>query len=490
MNTLKLRIAEEMMSKMRTLAEARYPEQEWATYLECGWHSSGDRLSALTVVGLVEPRVGDLNVEVEHVELQETYTLRTAMTVEKSGLAPGVVHSHPKGFRVTPSPIDDDMDRYHAQYFAGFAPGRPYVSLILGRTCEGVPLISGRAHFQDRWYEIDEVVIVGSEVLRNPVEGRKLPAPPPSIAARMERFLSGFGAQSAARLWGSTVMVVGCGGTGSAALHSLARSNVGRIILVDTDRLENSNAERIHGAFENFLPAPGKAGPPKVEVARKLIHAINSKIEVIAFEGNLLHDEIRTLAIESDLVLGCTDSHHGRVAASELAFRYFVPVLQVNVTMETKQDRVTGQVLQLNRYGPGLGCAYCRSQVNAVLLSQELMTPEERDNRKNAAEQAVLRGEKPDPYWTREPIIPTVGSLTTLAAELMMNSTLGILTGRYSGLAQFLELDLLAVDLGVISVPFRSKPDCSCTSFAGHGDASEAGRLISAPGHWSTPKKR
>ena len=60
--------------------------------------------------------------------------------------------------------------------------------------------------------------------------------------ARAERFVSAFGEQALARLRGSTVAVVGAGGTGSAAIEVLARAGVGKLIIIDPDHVETSES--------------------------------------------------------------------------------------------------------------------------------------------------------------------------------------------------------------------------------------------------------
>ena len=56
--------------------------------------------------------------------------------------------------------------------------------------------------------------------------------------------LAGFGPDRQARLQAATVLVIGAGGLGCPALFYLAAAGVGRIVLLDSDRVEVSNLQR------------------------------------------------------------------------------------------------------------------------------------------------------------------------------------------------------------------------------------------------------
>lgn len=76
------------------------------------------------------------------------------------------------------------------------------------------------------------------------------------------------------RLRGASVAVFGLGGVGGYAVEAFARAGVGRLFLVDADRVEASNLNRQLLALENTI------GRPKVEVARERIALINPDARV------------------------------------------------------------------------------------------------------------------------------------------------------------------------------------------------------------------
>ncbi|MEH6948083.1 MULTISPECIES: ThiF family adenylyltransferase [Peribacillus] len=76
----------------------------------------------------------------------------------------------------------------------------------------------------------------------------------------------------------STVAVLGIGGVGSFAAEALARSGVGRLVLVDKDDVDITNVNRqIHALLSTV-------GQQKVELMRDRVKEINPDCEVIALK--------------------------------------------------------------------------------------------------------------------------------------------------------------------------------------------------------------
>jgi tRNA A37 threonylcarbamoyladenosine dehydratase len=76
----------------------------------------------------------------------------------------------------------------------------------------------------------------------------------------------------------STVAVLGVGGVGSFAAESLARSGIGRIILIDKDVVDITNINR------QLIALLTTVGQPKVELMRERIGLINPACEAIALK--------------------------------------------------------------------------------------------------------------------------------------------------------------------------------------------------------------
>lgn len=479
MDAATVRIPAGVWAALEPLLTRRYPRKEWATFFRFGWRVVGDHL-LISLAALEPPGDGDLDETISIVGIQEPYTVRTVMQAERQPLALGVIHSHPQAYGTVASPTDDDMDSYFAEYMASFLPRRPYASLIFAKDKNGRREFSGRIWFEGKRYTVEKTVVVGDTVEshdRGP-EARNTIAfegSAPTVAA--------YGEEAALKLQAATVAIVGVGGTGSAVAHLLTRAGVGRLVLIDHDLFESRNLERLHGSKQEHV----SSRPRKVDLVSKMCLEINPALKVIAIEGNCLRRLAMDWLLRSDLVLGCTDTMHSRVALSEIAYRYLVPVIDTAVQLDGKDGVVTAEVMQFTRYHPGAPCIYCRGLVDSAQLAFELMPEGEREERKRAADAARRRGEKADMYWKEQAQLLTVGHLTTAAAGIAAAYTVGLITGRFKPPATFYQCDILADGLGYGPVEIEPRPGCACSEVVGFADQGSHRAVISPPTHWPEP---
>ena len=465
-------------SQLLELLFSRYPQWEWATFARFGWRDTPTGL-VLTLAAIDPPSGDELDDTVGHVAIQEPYSLRIALGADTHPLAIGVIHSHPRDCHTSASSIDDDMDRYYASYFADFAPDRPYVSLIFAETDDGVHG-TGRVHWRGQWHPVHRFPVNGTVVtVDGPSDRSRATAP----MERVARLAAAFGQDAAARLQRATVAVVGAGGTGSPAIEVLARAGVGHIIAVDPDCFAESNLERLHGSVDQDIVDR----PSKVAIAKRHVASINPKCKLTMLRGRLPQPQVVDALVHADAAIGCTDQQHSRLALSDLAIRYNVPVIDVGVALEGENGHVTGQIVQLIRMLPHDPCALCRKMIHPVRVSQELMSDEERRQRIAAAEQAEARGEKPDGYWLREAQLNTVGYITTAAGALAAGYAIGWIANRFEPPFTRLQMNLSAPFLDVTDADHSPRPDCPCRRIRGWADQSQAEAFITAPMHWPIP---
>lgn len=105
------------------------------------------------------------------------------------------------------------------------------------------------------------------------------------------------------RLAQASVVLIGCGGLGSWVASGLACAGVGRLVLLDDDRVALSNLNR------QILFSEAQIGQLKVEAARRSLLALNSdlKVDTIAKRVMGLSDLVSVLDPQPDLVIATAD---------------------------------------------------------------------------------------------------------------------------------------------------------------------------------------
>jgi len=123
------------------------------------------------------------------------------------------------------------------------------------------------------------------------------------VHRRFDRTARLLGEEAIGRLARSTVTVFGVGGVGGAAAEALVRTGVGRVILVDFDRICVTNTNRQVHAMKGTL------GKRKVEVMAERLRAINpdATVETRA-EFYSAASASRLLVPEPDVVVDAIDN--------------------------------------------------------------------------------------------------------------------------------------------------------------------------------------
>ncbi len=146
--------------------------------------------------------------------------------------------------------------------------------------------------------------------------------------------VAGIGLDGQAKLLDSSVLVIGAGGLGSAALPYLAGAGVGRIGIVDGDVVELSNMQRqvLHVDL----------GRNKAESAAERVRALNPEIVVEEYRDFLTLSAARDLFSEYDLVMDCTDTFESKFLISDAAQAADVPLIWATAVAMQGQCSVFG----------------------------------------------------------------------------------------------------------------------------------------------------
>jgi molybdopterin/thiamine biosynthesis adenylyltransferase len=133
--------------------------------------------------------------------------------------------------------------------------------------------------------------------------------------------LDDIGIEGQQRLLASRALVVGAGGLGSPVALYLGTAGVGRITLVDDDRVDLTNLQR---QIAHDLSCVGK---PKAESARRSIHAINPEVQVDAIVQRADAGLLDTLLPHCDVVLDCSDNFATRQALNAACVAHRKPLV-------------------------------------------------------------------------------------------------------------------------------------------------------------------
>lgn len=123
------------------------------------------------------------------------------------------------------------------------------------------------------------------------------------------------------KLLDSRVFIVGAGGLGSPAALYLAAAGVGRITLIDNDRVERSNLQR------QILHSDHLVGHPKTESAAQRLNALNPDIEIITIDERLGDENVDELVSGQDVIIDGSDNFPTRYLLNDACIRQSLPLV-------------------------------------------------------------------------------------------------------------------------------------------------------------------
>jgi len=130
----------------------------------------------------------------------------------------------------------------------------------------------------------------------------------------------------------ASIVLLGAGGLGAPAALYLAAAGVGRLTLIDDDRVERSNLHR------QVIHADARVGMAKTESARMTLAALNPRVNVEIHNERLRADNVERLLRGHDLVVDGADNFPARYLLAAATRRLNMPMVYGAV------ERFTGQV--------------------------------------------------------------------------------------------------------------------------------------------------
>jgi molybdopterin/thiamine biosynthesis adenylyltransferase/rhodanese-related sulfurtransferase len=156
------------------------------------------------------------------------------------------------------------------------------------------------------------------------------------------------GVEGQLKLLDSRVLLIGAGGLGSPASLYLAAAGVGRLGIVDDDRVDESNLQR------QIAHSTERLGEWKAESAKRTLEALNPDVEVIPYLERLTSENVdRILDDGWDVIVDGADNFPTRYLVNDAAVWHDIPLVHGSIY------RFEGQVTVFKPHeGPCYRCLF------------------------------------------------------------------------------------------------------------------------------------
>lgn len=362
------------------------------------------------------------------------------------GLSLVLAHSHPfSQGHVRFSTVDDEGENKLMPSIFARTAEQPHGALVLGIKGFDARTWTGR---DGSVSPVHRLVEVGRHFT---IHERDASFDREAVPPFFDRSVRAFGEAGQRTLAALHVAIVGVGGTGSIVAEQLAHLGTGHIHLLDYDRLEETNLNRVVGSFSS------QVGIPKVEVALKHIRRIREDILVSSVQGDVLSARDARGLLDSDIIFCCTDSHGSRFVLNQIAYQFMIPVIDMGVRIQVVDGQVEGMSGRIQMLAPGLACLVCQEFLDPAAVRRDLLTQTER-----AA----------DPYIVGAAVAqPAVISLNGTVASLAVTMMLSAVTGFPSDARHQVYVGTRGVVRTAESLPQKDCVVCSGRGALGRGDS-------------------
>lgn len=330
------------------------------------WHpSQGKSRDSALISKLILPASGDRHVH-GNASFESTFferALDVAMS-EQAGLA--LLHSHPGGQGWQDMSQDDiHAEQGHAPAVFG-ATKRPFVGLTMAGQGEWSARFwehdTGRVYFR---VPCSSVRVVG-ERMKTYYNNALRPIPRPMLS--QTRTISSWGEECQQDLVRLKVGVIGIGSVGGIVAEALARTGFQKILLIDFDKVEECNLDRLQYASKKDI------GHYKIDVLaqrlKEIATANNFQVETIR---NAVYEEKGfRAALDCDIIFSCVDRPWGRYVLNLIAYAHLIPVFDGGIAVAlNKNGKLRKADWRAHTATPGRACLECLGQYTPSDVSLE-----------------------------------------------------------------------------------------------------------------------
>jgi molybdopterin/thiamine biosynthesis adenylyltransferase len=319
--------------------------------------SSGINRFTAIVTSIIMPEVGDREVH-GNVTFFSKYVERALKTAKIRGEGLIFLHSHPaKGWQGM-SRDDIIAEKCLSPSVYGVTQ-LPLLGMTLGidevwsaRFWKKHPI--KRRFYHRLWCK--NVKVVGKKLSVSFIPQQKSRINP----KRQIRTISAWGEQTQKELSQLKIGIVGLGSVGSMVAEILSRMGFTKFVLIDFDRVEEKNLDRLVGVY------PKDIGKPKVDVIAKSLKrsASSKKIHIDKYQFSICEEMGFRASLDCDVLFSCVDRPWPRQVLNFVAYAHLIPVIDggIKVRTNTKNTIIKGADWKTQIVGVGRTCLACLGQ--------------------------------------------------------------------------------------------------------------------------------
>lgn len=432
--------------------------QEHAAVLAATPYLVADKLHLL-VRDLVLARDGVDHAARGHIALTADFVRDTSAFCAENDLVYLSAHNHGGANMVSFSPID--LSAHERLY--------PTLQQLTGNPVGGL-VYASNAVAGDIWLADRRVGLSAYTVVGFPRRDLRDRPASDSVEAfethQRQSLLLGTNGQRILR--GLKIGVIGAGGMGSLLIEFLGRLGVGSVIVVDPERLEESNLSRVVGSeFRDFRPRwPWKKATRKIDIARRVFKAANPRGTFRGIFDDFRRPNVVKQFADCDAIFLAADPPSVKLLFNQLCFQYLIPGYSVGSKVLVDPDN--GQLLQatssVRLIGPGAACLWCNGFVTPAMLTKEA----------TSAEQLAVQKYVNDPAIQAPSVITLNAQAAGYAANLFLFMTTDLGAPPDHEFTTFDALNSSVIETRAL----KSSSACRhCISRMGHGPSGRLSTL-------------
>ncbi|MEP0250771.1 MAG: ThiF family adenylyltransferase [Hyphomonas sp.] len=189
-----------------------------------------------------------------------------------------------------------------------------------------------------------------------------------------------------------TACVVGASGTGSPTIEMLARMGFGRMVIIEFDRMELRNLNRIL----NSTVDDAKAGALKVDVMERGAQSHRPDIQIIKVPTSIDQEGAIIAASGADVLFCCVDTMEGRLYCDLIAESCLIPLIDIGVMIPTRTaedgSEIADVVARIDYIQPGGATLRDRGEITGEGLAAEDLRRTDPETYARQLDEGYIRG--------------------------------------------------------------------------------------------------